>query len=36
MTELRACAGPLGSPVERDEHSETDKPLAAYANESQE
>jgi Protein of unknown function (DUF2958) len=33
MTELRAVLGPLGLPVERDEHFEADKPLSAHADE---
>lgn len=36
MTELRAPRGPLGLPVERDEHFDADKPLSAYANEARE
>jgi hypothetical protein len=36
MTELRALRGPLGLPVERDEHFDADKPLSAYANEARE
>lgn len=31
MTELRALGGPLGLPVERDEHFEADKTPSAYA-----
>jgi hypothetical protein len=31
VTELRTLRGPLGLPVERDEHFEADKTLAAYA-----
>jgi hypothetical protein len=33
MTELRALRGPLGLPIERDEHFDADKPLSAYARE---
>jgi hypothetical protein len=33
MHELRALRGPLGLPVERDEHFDADKPLSAYADE---
>ena len=33
MTELRALRGPLGLPIERDEHFDADKPLSAYADE---
>ncbi|HWS67971.1 MAG TPA: DUF2958 domain-containing protein [Steroidobacteraceae bacterium] len=33
MTELRALRGPLGLPIERDEHFDADKPLSAYAEE---
>ena len=33
MHELRDLRGPLGLPVERDEHFEADKTLSAYANE---
>jgi hypothetical protein len=33
MAELRALRGPLGLPIERDEHFEADKPLSAYADE---
>jgi Protein of unknown function (DUF2958) len=33
MHELRDLRGPLGLPVERDEHFEADKPLSAYADE---
>ena len=33
MYELRDLRGPLGLPVERDEHFEADKTLSAYANE---
>jgi hypothetical protein len=33
MTELRALRGPLGLPVERDQHFYADKPLSAYADE---
>jgi hypothetical protein len=31
--ELRDLRGPLGLPIERDQHFEADKPLSAYANE---
>ncbi len=30
MTELRALRGPLGLPIERDEHFEADKTLFVY------
>ena len=33
MAELRALRGPLGLPLERDEHFEADKTISAYANE---
>jgi hypothetical protein len=33
MAELRGLRGPLGLPIERDEHFEADKPLSAYADE---
>jgi len=33
MTELRALRGPLGLPIERDEHFDADKTLSAYADE---
>ncbi len=33
MTELRELRGPLGLPIERDEHFDADKPLSAYADE---
>jgi len=36
MTELRALRGPLGLPVERDEHFDADKTLSAYAAEARE
>jgi hypothetical protein len=36
MTELRALRGPLGLPVERDEHFYADRPLSAYAAEARE
>jgi len=36
MTELLALRGPLGLPVERDEHLEADKPLSAYTAEARE
>jgi len=36
MTELRTLRGPLGLPVERDEHFEPDKTLSAYADEARE
>jgi hypothetical protein len=36
MTELRALRGPLGLPIERDEHFDADKPLSAYADEARE
>jgi Protein of unknown function (DUF2958) len=36
MYELRDLRGPLGLPVERDEHFEADKTLSAYANEARE
>jgi Protein of unknown function (DUF2958) len=33
MAELRALRGPLGLPLERDEHFEADKTISAYADE---
>jgi hypothetical protein len=33
MTELRSVRGPLGLPIERDEHFGADRPLSAYADE---
>ncbi len=33
MRELREARGPLGLPIERDEHFEADKTLTAYADE---
>jgi hypothetical protein len=33
MRELRELRGPLGLPIERDEHFNADKTLSAYANE---
>jgi hypothetical protein len=36
MHELRDLRGPLGLPVERDEHFDADKPLSAYAREARE
>ena len=33
MRELREARGPLGLPIERDEHFEADKTLSAYADE---
>jgi hypothetical protein len=36
MAELRALRGPLGLPVERDEHFYADKRLSAYAEDARE
>ena len=33
MAELRALRGPLGLPLERDEHFEAEKTISAYADE---
>jgi hypothetical protein len=33
LTELRSVRGPLGLPIERDEHFEADRPLSDYADE---
>jgi hypothetical protein len=33
MAELRAVRGPLGLPLERDEHFEADRTISAYADE---
>jgi hypothetical protein len=36
MREIRELRGPLGLPVERDQHFDADKPLSAYAAEARE
>jgi hypothetical protein len=36
MRELREARGPLGLPIERDEHFDADKTLSAYAAEARE
>ena len=36
MSELREIRGPLGLPLERDEHFAANKPLSAYAAEARE
>jgi hypothetical protein len=36
MRELREARGPLGLPIERDQHFDADKTLSAYAAEARE